>query len=55
MLCSRLTGVENALLNLEPYIFPLASQLVGKVDPDVAAFGFLLFEMTLGYAETLLF
>jgi len=46
----RLSDYENGLLNLEPRVFGLISQLMAKkVEADVAAFGLLLFEMLLGY------
>jgi len=44
----RLTDYENAILNIEPHLFPHQVALLTKSDPDVVSFACVLYEMAIG-------
>jgi len=44
----RLTDYENAIINIEPHLFPHQVALLGKSDPDVVSLACVLYEMAIG-------
>jgi len=45
----RLTDYENAFIDLQPKIQPVLGANADKVDPLVISFGYLLYEMAIGF------